>query len=115
MSWNKERIAEELRAGVARVLRDDVTDPRVSLVTLIRVDLAPDLSQAFVYWSPLETKNAADVEEIERGLESASSFVRRRLASQLKLRRMPALDFRYDAAFEAGARTLELLSSVRDE
>ena len=115
MSWHTERVAEELRAGVARVLRDEVTDPRVSLVTLIRVDLAPDLSQALVYWSPLETKDAGDVEEIERGLESAASFVRRRLAGQLQLRRMPALDFRYDAAFEAGGRTLELLSTVRDE
>ena len=38
MSWNTERIAEQLRAGVARVLRDDVTDPRVSMGVVFKRD-----------------------------------------------------------------------------
>ena len=115
MSRRSEQIAEQLRAEIARLLRVEVTDPRIGMVTLTRVDVAPDLSQAFVYWSPLETKETEAVEEIASGLESAQVFVRRRLASVLQLRRTPALEFRFDHAFEAGARILDLIGSMNDE
>ena len=42
MSRRTERVAELLRAEIAMALREDVTDPRIGLVTLTRVDVAPD-------------------------------------------------------------------------
>ena len=47
-----ERVAEELRAELARVLRSEVADPRVALVTLPRVDLSPDLRNALRVLEP---------------------------------------------------------------
>ena len=49
MSRRTERIAEQLRAEIARILREEATDPRTRLVTLTRVDVAPDLSNALVF------------------------------------------------------------------
>ena len=51
MTRRTERIASELLAEISRLLREEVSDPRVGLVTLTRVDVAPDLSHALVYWS----------------------------------------------------------------
>jgi ribosome-binding factor A len=51
-----ERIAGELLAELARLLREEVTDPRVGLVTLTRIDVAPDLTQALVLWSALDVE-----------------------------------------------------------
>ena len=51
MSRRTERVGAQLLEEISRVLRAEVTDPRVSLVTLTRIDVSPDLSHALVYWS----------------------------------------------------------------
>ena len=71
MTRRTERIAEQLRAELARVLREEVTDPRVGFVTLTRVDVAPDLSHALVYWSTIETAERR-AEDVADGLDSAA-------------------------------------------
>ncbi|MBW1843033.1 MAG: 30S ribosome-binding factor RbfA [Deltaproteobacteria bacterium] len=115
MSRRTERIAEQLRSEIARVLREDATDPRTRLVTLTRVDVAPDLSNALVFWSALDIRDADSVENTQDALESAASFVRRHLAHSLPLRRVPALHFRYDPSLVLGDQTLSLLRSLADD
>jgi len=105
MSRRTERVGEQLRGEIARLLRQEVTDPRIGLVTLTRVDVAPDLANARVYWSIL----GGDAEATGRGLESAAAFLRRRLAAALPLKRVPELRFRRDPSLEAGDRTLAVL------
>ena len=114
-SHRLERVSEELRAEIARVLREEVADPRVAMVTVLRVDTSPDLRNALVFWSRIERKGGPEIASIEAGLASAAGFVRRRLAQELPLKRMPALTFRYDPAIEAGDRTLALLRELSDE
>ena len=53
MTRRTERVGEQIRDVLARLLREQVTDPRIGLVTLTRVDVAPDFSNARVYWSAL--------------------------------------------------------------
>lgn len=115
MTRRTERIAGLLRVEVARVLRQEVQDPRLSLVTLTRVDVAPDLSQALVFWSVLEEPGSDAFEGAEAGLESAAPFLRRRLARALSLKRMPELRFRHDPSLAQGADTLALLQEISDE
>jgi ribosome-binding factor A len=115
VSRRTDRIAEQLRSEIARVLREDATDPRTRLVTLTRVDVAPDLSNALVFWSALDIRDADSAEETQQALESAASFVRRHLAHSLPLRRVPALQFRYDPSLVLGDQTLSLLKSLADD
>jgi ribosome-binding factor A len=110
-----ERVGEQIREELARVLREDTTDPRLRLLTLTRVDVSPDLSQALVFWSVMEARGAAGVEDVQAGLEGAAAFLRRRLAGELRLRRMPSLAFRHDPSLALGARTLALLHEIEDE
>lgn len=110
-----ERVADQLREEIARVLREEVSDPRVGLVTVLRVDVSPDLRNALVFWSRIERAGGASLTEVGEGLASAAPFVRRRLASALPLKRMPELRFRHDPGLELGDRTLSLLRELRDE
>jgi ribosome-binding factor A len=107
MSRRTERIGEQVRAEVARILREEATDPRIGLVTLTRVDVAPDLSNARIFWSTV-----GDRQEIERGLASAAGFVRGRLARVLSLRKVPELRFLWDPSLELGDRTLAALRDL---
>jgi len=114
MSRRMERIAEQLKTEISRVLREEATDPRIHMVTLTRVDCAPDLSNALVFWSSIEADDAAARAEIEDGLASAAAFVRRHVAQVLPLRRTPRFEFRYDPSLIEGARTLSLLREISD-
>jgi ribosome-binding factor A len=115
MSRRTERIAEQLRSEIARVLREESNDPRTRLVTLTRVDVAPDLSNALVFWSALDIRGEDSADGTQHALDSAASFVRRHLAQSLPLRRVPALRFRYDPSLALGDQTLSLLRSLADQ
>ena len=116
MSRRTERVAGELLAELARLLREEVTDPRVGLVTLTRIDVAPDLSHALVFWSAFDSKPGEDrIEAHQAGLDSAAPFLRRRIASALPLKRSPELRFRYDPSLVLGTRTLSVLRELGPE
>lgn len=112
MSVRSERIAEQIRAELDQLLRQETSDPRVGLLTLTRVKLSPDLGSAIVFWSPLAACDVCDLDEIAAGLESATSFLRGRLAKRMSLRRMPGLAFRYDPSIKHGAEMLTLLREL---
>ena len=116
MSRRTERIAGELLAELARLLREEVTDPRVGLVTLTRIDVAPDLSHALVFWSAIDlAPDENRVDEHQAGLDSAAPFLRRRIASALTIKRMPELRFRYDPSLVLGTRTLSVLRELEPD
>ncbi len=115
MSRRTERIADQLRSEIARVLREEATDPRTRLVTLTRVDVSPDLGNALVFWTALDARDPKSVEATQHALDSAASFVRRHVAHALSLRRIPSLHFRHDPSLDLGERTLSLLRSLADE
>ncbi len=112
MTRRTERVSELLRAEIARLLHRDAQDPRLSLVTLTRVDVAPDFSNAAVFWSTLDAKQ--EIEDVQDALESAAPFLRSRLAQAVQLKRVPELRFRHDPSLEKGSETLSLLREIAD-
>jgi ribosome-binding factor A len=126
VSLRTDRISQQLRKEIAKVLREEVTDPRLQMVTLMGVDVSPDLRNAVVMWSTFDPVSDPDpksnpkadpgshTEEIQQGLESAAGFIRHRLAGTLALRRMPELRFRYDPSLQFATETMGLLQEIRD-
>jgi ribosome-binding factor A len=112
VSIRTQRIAEQVRGEIARVLREESHDPRIGLLTITRVKLSPDLSTAVVFWSALDVQGETDLEKLAEGLESASGFVRGQLARRLSLRRTPALQFKHDGSIEEGSRILSLIRTL---
>ena len=119
MTRRTERINEQLRSEIARILHEDATDPRIGLVVLTRVDVSPDLRNARVLWSRLERAPLPDDDtvpdadpDVQEGLDSAASFVRRRLAQVLSLKRVPQLHFQFDPSIAVGSRTLARLHEL---
>jgi ribosome-binding factor A len=124
MTRRTERIGEQLRGEIAKAILQETSDPRIQLVTLTRIDVAPDLSNAVVYWSSMDKgetgavspERAAEILSIGEGLSSAAGFLRTRVARNLpNLRRMPALRFRHDSSLELGSRTLGVLRMLQDD
>jgi len=115
VSRRTERIGEQIRAELARLLREEVTDPRIGLVTLVRVDVAPDLSNARIFWSALDDREDEPLAEAGRGLRSAAGFLRKRLSSALATKRVPELRFEHDPSLAEGSAMLSLMARLERE
>jgi len=111
MSRRSERTSKLIRREISGLLEREVNDPRLSmLISVTEVSLSPDLRHAKVFVSTLG--NEINKEDMLAGFNNASGFLRRELASHLKLKYTPQLSFHYDDSIERGARLLKLIGQV---
>jgi ribosome-binding factor A len=111
MGRRGERLAEEIREQVARMIVSDLKDPRLGFITVTRVELAHDLGHARVHVGVLGSE--AERKKSLLALQQASGFVRRELGRRLRIRHTPEIDFRYDKGLDATDRVARLLEAER--
>jgi len=111
MGRRAERLAEEIREQVARMIASDLKDPRLGFITVTRVELAHDLGHARVHVGVLGSE--AERRKSLAALQQASGFVRRELGRRLRIRHTPEIDFRYDKGLDATDRVARLLEAER--
>jgi len=111
MGRRAERLAEEIREQVARMIASDLKDPRLGFITVTRVELAQDLGHVRVHVGVLGGE--AERKKSLAALQQASGFVRRELGKRLRIRHTPEVDFRYDKGLDATDRVARLLEEER--
>ena len=100
------RINEEIQREMSSLIRS-VKDPRVTgLISVTAVETTPDLKFCKIFISVLDK---SDVNQVLKGLKSASGFLRRELGRTLNLRNTPELSFVRDDSIDKGAHILDLL------
>lgn len=104
------RLDETVRAKLARILAEDISDPRIDLVTVTGVELTPDHSYADVY--VIAHGDAERYAEALAGLESAKGRIRSLLARSVRTRTVPELRFHLDESVDEGMRINEALRNV---
>ena len=109
--YHRERLGEALREEIATILEGELSDPRIGLVNVTHVDLAPDSRSARV----MIAVDGDDDEAAKsmQGLQAAAGYVRRELTERLQLRRAPELVFVLDRSEAATARVEELLTRTK--
>ena len=91
-----DRLSDLLRSEISLILRDEVKDPRLEGLTIIKVDLSKDIKKAYVFFSTLNSFNDTEFSEIEDGLQKAIGFIRSALGRRIKIKRLPELSFERD-------------------
>jgi len=104
-----ERVAEQVRRDLADLIRTELKDPRVGMISLTAVELTPDYAHAKVFFTTLNTEHLA---EIEQGLKRASGFLRRELGRRIHIHTLPELQFIYDNSLEYGANMSVLIEKA---
>jgi len=105
-----DRLNEEVRREVDRVIREDVRDPRVTgMYSVTRAEVTRDLRYAKVYVSVLEPGLR---EPLLAALKRAAGFIRREMGRRVQLHFTPELLFEPDTNIEYGARMAGLIDSV---
>jgi ribosome-binding factor A len=107
------RVGDQMREELARLIRDEVKDPRIGFVSIVKVEVSGDLRHAKVFISVLG--NEQQKKDTLKGLESAAGFLRSELGQVLRLRYTPELHFVLDESIEHGTRIAQLLVQVQKE
>jgi len=86
-----QRVGDLIKREVASIFLFDLRDPRLKNLTISRVDLSNDLSNATIFYlTDLSTEESQD---IQKGLEKSKGFIKSRLGKNLKLRKIPRILF----------------------
>lgn len=105
-----ERVADRIMREVADILRREVSDPRVSMVTLTGAKVSDDLRNAKIYFVELGQETCR--EETKVALQKANGFLKRELGKRLQLRYVPDIVFMVDPSFAYGNHIDRLINEI---
>jgi ribosome-binding factor A len=109
-TFRPERAAEAIRAAVTKILREEVQDPGLGLVTITACEVSRDLQNAKVFYTVLGDDDAR--QRAAGAFERAHSFLRSRIGEEVALRTVPEVMFRYDRSTDNALRIEELLAGL---
>jgi ribosome-binding factor A len=106
-----QRIADRIRQEFSELLIREISDPRLKQIYVTDVKVDRELAYADIFVSAVEgVSRSADV---LAGLESASGFIKRNLASRVELRAFPRLRFHWDMTPENADHIEKVLAELR--
>ena len=112
MSYNRiDRISEEVRREVDRIIREDLNDPRITgTFSITRADVTRDLRHAKIFVSVLEDDQC---EGMMAALKKAAGFIRRELGQNIIIRYSPELTFVSDENIAYGVHIAKVLADAQ--
>ncbi len=108
-----QRIADRIRETLSEMIVMEISDPRLSGISITGVKVDRELTYADIFVSAVEGKERSA--EVLAGLEHASGFLRHQLASRIELRVFPRLRFHWDPTPEKADHIERLISEIRKE
>lgn len=90
-----DRVAGEIRRVLADLIREELADPRIGMVSLTSVEVSRDLSHARIFVSALEMAGS-DAQTSVEALNGAAGLLRRQMGRRIKFRVLPSIRFFVD-------------------
>ena len=108
-----DRIAESIREEISSILLQEINDPRIQFVSVMRVEVSADLQHAKIFVSIIGSEEKK--QEAFEGLKSARGFIQRKLGKRIRLRYTPEISFKMDTSVDKGMHIYELLQEIKNE
>ena len=107
-----DRINAEIQRAISNIISNDLDNPifEGQLISVAKVDTAPDLSQAKVFVSILG--NADKKEEVFNTLRGCAGFVRKQLSTSIQLKKTPKIIILLDESIDNANRINQLLNNI---
>ncbi len=94
-NFKYDRLAESIKFTINNVINNEID--RLDFVSVVEVELTKDLGDAKIY---IQALNASDEDKAIEILTKSSGFIKKRLAQEVKMRRIPNLIFKYDHSLD---------------
>ena len=106
----RQRLEVDIREDVEEILSRDISDERLKNLSITRVKLSRDGSNATLFFgiTGIEEEQLHTFE----ALKSAKGYLRSKLASMVRMRTVPILSFVKDDSGEKGDRVLNIMREL---
>lgn len=105
-----ERLSEVLKQEVSKAILYKLKDPRISFITVTKVEITPDLRRAKVYISILGDEPTQ--RKTLRALEHAKGFIQTEVGAHLQIRYTPILSFILDESIKKSMHISKLIDEA---
>jgi ribosome-binding factor A len=110
MSRRLLKAAEAIRGVVSMAILTELRDPRVKNVTVVGVEVLPDMKSAKVYVSIMGTEKEQQLSL--SGLQNAAGFLQKKIAERIETRYTPRLTFVLDKGVKNSLEVNRILREV---
>lgn len=110
-TFTKVKLEERIMNEINVSLRTIVNDPRLQFVSVTKVVLNGDFSQATCSWDTFDNSKRGDAKS---AITKVASRLRGIISQKLELRHTPQLVFVYDDQFVCEQNITELLQGVKN-
>src|SRR4249920_3005952 len=110
MSRRLLKAAEAIRGVVSMAILTELRDPRVKNVTVVGVEVLPDMKSAKVYVSIMGSEKEQQLSL--SGLQNAAGFLQKRIAERIETRYTPRLTFVIDKGVKNSLEVNRILREV---
>lgn len=113
MGQRAGRVSEELRKIVARILLEDISDPRLGFVTITRIEVTDDLRLGRIFYSVLGDE--AQKRSTEEALAEELGFIRRQAAERLNMKFAMEIRFEPDPSIDHSFKIDSILRKIKED
>jgi len=103
-------LETDVQRVVSDIIQKEVKDD-LGFITVTGVKITNELSYMYVYYSVFG--NEKDLEKTEKALERANGFIKNQIAQRVKMRKVPALVFKYDDSLNKGKKVEDLIKTIK--
>ena len=105
------RVADQIQRDIADIIRTELKDPRVGMITLTEVTVTPDYAHAKIFFTSLQD-SPEQIQSALFSLNKAASFLRMHLGKRLHIHTLPQLHFYYDESTANGIAMSKLIDEA---
>jgi len=107
-----DRVADAIQRELAPLIREEIRDPRVGMVSINAVQVSKDLSNAKVFVTFVDNPKNADSAQRIAILDKAAGFLRSGVGRAIRMRSVPQLRFVFDETVYKALEMSDLIDQV---
>ena len=113
-SNRSDKVGDLLKKEISLIVINQIKDPRLKNINITAVKVSDDIGIATVFYTVIgESINKSESSIDEKILNKFSGMIRSNLAKQIKIRRVPKIQFRFDESIEYSENIENLLRNLK--
>ena len=107
-----DKINHQIQRAVAQIIRQEVDNPHLGMISVVRVETTPDLRFSKIFFSVFPENNTQEALDT---LTNMRVFMRRLLGKELSTKFLPELEFVPDDSIKYSIDIYEKIEKMKDE
>ena len=113
-SNRSDKVSDLLKKEISTIITNDVKDPILKNINITAVKVSDDIGIATVFFTVIgKSINKSESNIDKRILDKLSGMIRSNLAKNIKIRRVPKINFRFDESIEYSENIEKLLRNLK--